>query len=133
MNDKDATAHPNQRTENNTENHLSKMLAKLSDAQFTDDDSLETIDHIFIKNNLDLHVFSHRCYKFNKEIPQIKAEPQIIKFCCIFHSSTRMGVSSCFLLKHDHRRNNIILLRGFRKYNDHRQRNDDEIRAMCSR
>ncbi len=68
----DATAHPNQITQNNTETPLSKILANLSDARFTDDDSSNMIYHIFIKGSLNLNPFCHVCEKFNKEFPQAK-------------------------------------------------------------
>ena len=70
--EKDATTHPNQTTQNNTETLLSKILANLSDARLTDDDSLNMMYHIFIKGNLNLNTFSHFCEKFNKEVPHTK-------------------------------------------------------------
>ena len=69
--EKDATTHPNQTTQNNTETLLSKILANLSDARFTDDDSLNMMYHIFINENLTLNTCSNLCEKFNKEVPHI--------------------------------------------------------------
>jgi hypothetical protein len=70
VNDKDGTTHPNQTIKNNTESLLSKMLGNLTDVRFTEDDNLEIIYYIFLKNNFDLNVIKHFCEKFNKEVPQ---------------------------------------------------------------
>jgi hypothetical protein len=71
VHDKDAATHPNRTTKINTENLLIHMFGNLTDVRFTEDDNLETIYHIFIKNSLDLNVLNHFCEKFNKEAPRV--------------------------------------------------------------
>lgn len=69
---KDGITRPNQTTKNNTESLLSKMLGNLTDNRFTEDDNLETMYYILLKNKLDLNVLNHFCEKFNKEVPQTR-------------------------------------------------------------
>ena len=77
-NEKDATTNPNRTNQNNTKTLMNKILANLSDARFTDDDSLNMMYHIFIKGNLKLNAFSNFCEKFNKESNKQKSEPHIV-------------------------------------------------------